>query len=102
MSTRRWSDEFAFWTAIRVLSLLTVKCFGDNALHGQQEGKHWDWRRQPSANAKPERYDTTVPLLLQGEELEPISLLKSKGHPASLRVLIEVEGEQLVLALEKN
>lgn len=30
------------------------------------------------------------------------SLLSLQSHPASLKLLIEAEGEQLLLALEKN
>ncbi|KAJ8360194.1 hypothetical protein SKAU_G00167190 [Synaphobranchus kaupii] len=77
-------------------------CSSDNVLPHHSEGKHQGSKRLQSAGANLERYDTTVPFLLQGEQRRPISLLKSMSHPASVKVLIEAEGEQLVLVLEKN
>ncbi|XP_061084836.1 disintegrin and metalloproteinase domain-containing protein 12-like isoform X2 [Conger conger] len=102
MSNRRWNDKLAFFTIIHILSLLTAKCSSDSILPNQSEGKHWDSRRLRSANANLERHETTVPFLLHGAELRPISLLKSMSHPASVKLLITAEGEQLVLLLEKN
>ncbi|XP_062859695.1 disintegrin and metalloproteinase domain-containing protein 12 [Trichomycterus rosablanca] len=51
---------------------------------------------------KMEQYVATEPWLLIGLQKRPISLLQSMGHPASLKLLIEAEGEQLLLILEKN
>ncbi|XP_064173580.1 disintegrin and metalloproteinase domain-containing protein 12-like isoform X1 [Anguilla rostrata] len=98
MSNRRWNDKLAFLTAIHILSLLTAKCSGDST----SEGKLWASGRPQSTGANLERYETTVPFLLHGEELWPVSLLKSMSHPASVKLLISAEGEQLVLLLEKN
>ncbi|XP_054654875.1 disintegrin and metalloproteinase domain-containing protein 12 isoform X2 [Dunckerocampus dactyliophorus] len=52
--------------------------------------------------AQPQRYGTTVPLLLTGRHTRPLSQLSPGGYPPSLRLLVLVEGEQLVLLLEKN
>ncbi|XP_071247314.1 disintegrin and metalloproteinase domain-containing protein 12-like, partial [Salvelinus alpinus] len=57
---------------------------------------------QQRSTAKLKHYGTTVPLLLVGEEWRPVTLLQSQGHPASLKILIETEEEQLLLTLEKN
>ncbi|XP_018605131.1 disintegrin and metalloproteinase domain-containing protein 12 isoform X2 [Scleropages formosus] len=58
--------------------------------------------KQQSTASKLEHYGTTVPFLLEDGELQPISHLRSLNHPTSLELLIETEGEQLLLALEKN
>ncbi|KAI4893576.1 hypothetical protein NFI96_021374, partial [Prochilodus magdalenae] len=52
--------------------------------------------------AKVEHYEDTEPWLLIGGQKRPISLLQTIGHPASLKLLIEVESEQLLLILQKN
>ncbi|MED6255157.1 hypothetical protein ATANTOWER_005395, partial [Ataeniobius toweri] len=52
--------------------------------------------------AKLKHSETTVPLQLVGQKWKPVSELKSQSHPVSLKLSVEVEGEQLVLALEKN
>ncbi|XP_066529729.1 disintegrin and metalloproteinase domain-containing protein 12 isoform X1 [Hoplias malabaricus] len=61
-------------------------------------------RRLRSVVTKLERYHTTVPriLLLEEKERQPISWLRSRSPPASLQILIEAEGQQLILSLEKN
>lgn len=56
----------------------------------------------PNQHDTLERYDVIEPhLLIEGQQ-RPVSLIKSMGHPGSLTVLIEVDGEQLLLALQKN
>ncbi|KAL6475657.1 hypothetical protein MHYP_G00166970 [Metynnis hypsauchen] len=52
--------------------------------------------------SKVERYENTEPWLLIGGQKRPISLLQTMGHPASLKLLIEAESEQLLLILQKN
>ncbi|XP_036378407.1 disintegrin and metalloproteinase domain-containing protein 12-like [Megalops cyprinoides] len=100
MTDRRWNETLAFLTALHVLSL-AARCYGDNVLH-PPEGKPLDPAKQHSSMGKLEHYETTVPFLLLKGEKKPISLLQSMSHPASLKLLIEAESEQLVLALEKN
>ncbi|XP_068161483.1 disintegrin and metalloproteinase domain-containing protein 12-like isoform X2 [Antennarius striatus] len=56
----------------------------------------------PAAAAAQKHYGTTLPLQLIGRDWKPISELRSQNHPASLKLLIEAEGEQLLLTLEKN
>ncbi|KAJ8365520.1 hypothetical protein SKAU_G00143510 [Synaphobranchus kaupii] len=101
MTTRRWNENFAFLTVLYVLSL-TVKCSGDNELPNSSEGNGLDPPEQQSTTGKLERHETTVPYLLSGGERRPATLLRSMSHPASVKLLIEAENEQLVLALEKN
>ncbi|KAI1886983.1 hypothetical protein AGOR_G00201370 [Albula goreensis] len=100
MTSRRWTENLAFSTAL--LLLLTSKCSSDNVLPNPFEGKSLDAAKQQSTMGKPEHYETTVPFLLLRGERRPISLLQSMSHPASVKLLIEAESEQLVLALEKN
>ncbi|XP_037836939.1 disintegrin and metalloproteinase domain-containing protein 12-like isoform X2 [Kryptolebias marmoratus] len=57
---------------------------------------------QHGATARQKHYETTVPLQLVGGEWKPVSQLKSQNHPPSLKLLVEVEGERLLLAVEKN
>ncbi|XP_064176797.1 disintegrin and metalloproteinase domain-containing protein 12 [Anguilla rostrata] len=101
MTSRRWNENLAFLTVLYVLSL-TVKCSSDNVLPNPSEGNSLDPPKQQSTMGKLERYETTVPFLLLRGEWRPASLLQSMSHPASLKLLIEAESEQLVLALEKN
>ncbi|KAM7370644.1 hypothetical protein PAMP_010173 [Pampus punctatissimus] len=65
-------------------------------------GDHLSATVQRRQTAKQKHYGTTVPLQLIGQDWKPISQIKSQSHPASLKLLIEAEGEQLLLALEKN
>ncbi|XP_053366090.1 disintegrin and metalloproteinase domain-containing protein 12 [Clarias gariepinus] len=51
---------------------------------------------------KLEQYETTVPLLLDGEKQHSISWLRSRSPPALLQIMIEAEGQQLILSLKKN
>ncbi|XP_076154792.1 disintegrin and metalloproteinase domain-containing protein 12 [Alosa pseudoharengus] len=104
MSNRRWTQKFALLTALHVISMTTCFCGslpfkipkeftgpGPAGLTGQQ-------RPVPP----PHPLQTTEPLLLIGGRRRPISHLGSLGHPASLQVLVEAEGEQLLLRLERN
>ncbi|KAG7462997.1 hypothetical protein MATL_G00190660 [Megalops atlanticus] len=102
MSDRCRSGKFAFLTLIHVFSLVAVRCLSDNVLPGPPEGKHVQPSRSERGGAKPERYETTVPYLLHKGERRPVSHLQSMGHPATLQLLIEAEGEQLILTVEKN
>ncbi|XP_046885169.1 disintegrin and metalloproteinase domain-containing protein 12-like isoform X2 [Hypomesus transpacificus] len=55
------------------------------------------------AIAKLHRYPTTIPVQLGGRDRSrPLSQLPARSHPASLQLLVEAEGQQLVLVLEKN
>ncbi|KAA0724907.1 Disintegrin and metalloproteinase domain-containing protein 12 [Triplophysa tibetana] len=93
MSTRH-SPNFALLPAVcaHVVSVLTVCCAGSllpRAGHPDERGTV-------------EHYDIVEPRLLIGGQQRPVNLLKSLGHPGSLKVLIEVDGEDLLLALQKN
>ncbi|XP_034563027.1 disintegrin and metalloproteinase domain-containing protein 12-like isoform X2 [Notolabrus celidotus] len=65
-------------------------------------GNHVGTNVQHRPTAKQKHYGTTVPLQRVERDWKPISQLKPQSHPASLKLLIEAEGEQLLLALEKN
>ncbi|CAL8380035.1 unnamed protein product [Gadus morhua 'NCC'] len=100
----RWSLKFAFLTAMHALlssasSLLhAVDDVRSEPLQGNSIGATHDDR----ASAGQKRHGTTVPRLLIGRDWGPIGSLHFQGHPAALRLLIEVEGEQLLLTLQKN
>uniref|UniRef100_A0A671UNZ6 ADAM metallopeptidase domain 12 n=1 Tax=Sparus aurata TaxID=8175 RepID=A0A671UNZ6_SPAAU len=96
MRTWRRRRNFAFLIfALRVWCLSTAAESADSTVHNTQEGS------SPDAT-KPERYGTTVPLLLKGKERRPLSQLAARGYPASLQLLVNAEGEQLILLLERN
>ncbi|MCJ8737012.1 hypothetical protein PDJAM_G00018930 [Pangasius djambal] len=61
-----------------------------------------DGRLLKSAVMKLEQYETMVPLLLDGKKQHSISWLRSRSPPALLQILIEAEGQQLILSLKKN
>ncbi|XP_051524011.1 disintegrin and metalloproteinase domain-containing protein 12-like [Myxocyprinus asiaticus] len=96
MSTRH-SLSIALLPAVcaHFASLMTVCCAGSLFPGAAYPNQH------DTPNML-EHYDIIEPRLLIGGEQRPISLLMSLGHPGSLKVLIEVDGEQLLLALWKN
>ncbi|XP_056326080.1 disintegrin and metalloproteinase domain-containing protein 12 [Danio aesculapii] len=93
MSTRH-SPKCALLLAVcaRVVSVLTLCCLG----------RLFTAAAYPDQHNTSERYEVIEPYLLIEGQQRPVSLIKSLGHPASLKVLIEVSGEQLLLALWKN
>ncbi|XP_055767083.1 disintegrin and metalloproteinase domain-containing protein 19-like [Salvelinus fontinalis] len=97
------SQKFTvFLIALHVLLITT--CSGEDVRSSNKttEGKPFTTTNQQRSTAKLKHYGTTVPLLLVGKEWRPVTLLQSQGHPASLKILIETEEEQLLLTLEKN
>ncbi|TMS04605.1 Disintegrin and metalloproteinase domain-containing protein 12, partial [Larimichthys crocea] len=101
MRTWRRRKNFAFLIfVLRVWCLSTAAENADSTVHNTQEGNSPDEPKQRGEASKPERYETTVPLLLKGNERRPLWQLAS--HPASLQLLVRAEGEQLILSLEKN
>ncbi|XP_019124860.2 disintegrin and metalloproteinase domain-containing protein 12 isoform X1 [Larimichthys crocea] len=101
MRTWRRRKNFAFLIfVLRVWCLSTAAENADSTVHNTQEGNSTDEPKQRGEASKPERYETTVPLLLKGNERRPLWQLVS--HPASLQLLVRAEGEQLILSLEKN
>ncbi|XP_026171154.1 disintegrin and metalloproteinase domain-containing protein 12 isoform X1 [Mastacembelus armatus] len=94
------SLKFVILTALQVLSVSLSVC--DRVVFRSAEGNLLSTTVQHRPTAEQKHYGTTVPLQLVGQDWKPISQLKSQSHPASLKLLIEVEGEQLLLALEKN
>ncbi|KAF3704281.1 Disintegrin and metalloproteinase domain-containing protein 12 [Channa argus] len=106
------SLKFVILTALQALSSSLWVC--DSLLIRTAEGSLLRTTAQDRSTAKKKHYGTTVPLQLIGQDWKTISLLKSQSNifssqlvspqnrPASLKLLIEVEGEKLLLALEKN
>ncbi|XP_073671096.1 disintegrin and metalloproteinase domain-containing protein 12 isoform X2 [Paramisgurnus dabryanus] len=93
MSTRQ-SPNFGRLCAVcaHFLCLLTVCCAGSLFLRAGYPGERGTL----------EHYDIIEPRLYIEGQQKPINLLKSLGHPGSLKVLIEVDGEDLLLVLQKN
>ncbi|XP_061611433.1 disintegrin and metalloproteinase domain-containing protein 12 isoform X2 [Phyllopteryx taeniolatus] len=81
-----------------ILTAALLACACVSARH--PAGGSWGVERQPAAKQK--LYGTTVPLQLVGQDWTPMHLLQSQSHPTSLKLLIEAEGEQLLLTLRKN
>ncbi|XP_042358344.1 disintegrin and metalloproteinase domain-containing protein 12 [Plectropomus leopardus] len=104
MRTWRRRKNFAFLLfALRVCCCLsTATENADNKVYNNQDGSSPDKAKQRGEATKPDRYGTTVPLLLKGKERRPFLQLTTRGHPASLQLLVRAEGEQLILLLEKN
>ncbi|XP_072522731.1 disintegrin and metalloproteinase domain-containing protein 12 isoform X2 [Salminus brasiliensis] len=94
--TRR--SSCARLTALHPLLLMLLgACLG----HSLDDGAvHPTSQLRPFSKVEP--YEATEPWLLIEGQRRPISLLKTMGHPASLKLLIEAEGEQLLLILQKN
>ncbi|XP_078129812.1 disintegrin and metalloproteinase domain-containing protein 12 [Sander vitreus] len=103
MRTWRRRKNFTFLLfALRVWCLSTATENADNTLYSTQEGSSPDKAKQRGEATDPERYETTVPLLLKGKERRPFSQLTAGSYPPSLQLLVRAEGEQLILLLEKN
>ncbi|KAJ8013967.1 hypothetical protein DPEC_G00035350 [Dallia pectoralis] len=95
-------NYFAFFFAFDVLSMSTATSGTNNNLLNLRNGNSLDRGVLHNAVSKPLHYDTTLPLLLDGSDRRPLSQLMTGSHPASLRLEVEAEGEQLILALKKN
>ncbi|XP_073775008.1 disintegrin and metalloproteinase domain-containing protein 12 isoform X2 [Danio rerio] len=93
MSTR-YSPMCVLLPAVcaRVVSVLTLCCLG----------RLFTAAAYPDHHNTSKHYEVIEPYLLIGGQQRPVSHIKSLGHPASLKVLIKVNGEQLLLALWKN
>ncbi|XP_029376715.1 disintegrin and metalloproteinase domain-containing protein 12 isoform X2 [Echeneis naucrates] len=104
MKTWRQRRNFVFVIfALRFWCLSTATDDAENTVHNAQDGSSPNnTRRQQQEETKPERRGTTVPLLLRGNEHRPLSQLTAGSYPASFKVLVHAEGEQLILLLEKN
>ncbi|KAM9726799.1 disintegrin and metalloproteinase domain-containing protein 12 isoform 2-T2 [Menidia menidia] len=96
MSWRR-RRNFAF-----LVLTLRVWCLSTAAEEADSQGSSPDEAKQQGDTAKPQRYETTVPLMLKGKEHRPLSLLTSGSYPTSLQLVVYAEGEMLILLLEKN
>ncbi|KAK2824416.1 hypothetical protein Q5P01_021591 [Channa striata] len=103
MRTWRQRRDVAFLIcALRFWCLSTATENADNGVYRGPEGSSPDKAKQRDEAVKPERFLTTVPLLVMGEEKRPFSQLTAGSYPASLQLLVHAEGEQLILLLEKN
>ncbi|XP_028990260.1 disintegrin and metalloproteinase domain-containing protein 12-like [Betta splendens] len=94
--------KFVIFTALQAFFVSLSVC--DGALLRPAEENLLSTTAEPRAAAAARRrlYGTTVPLQLVGRDWKSIEQLKAQNHPASLKLLIEAEGEQLLLALERN
>ncbi|XP_058606251.1 disintegrin and metalloproteinase domain-containing protein 12 isoform X2 [Onychostoma macrolepis] len=97
MRIYRRMENWCLMSGLRAFVLLIVGLTDDISTHHSPAG-----RQLKSVLNKLEHYHTMVPLLLEGREQRPISWLRSRTPPASLRILIEAEGQQLILSVEKN
>ncbi|XP_030643273.1 disintegrin and metalloproteinase domain-containing protein 12 [Chanos chanos] len=97
MTNRRRLENFAFLTALYAVASLSVGIDSDSFIHNFSEE-----RRLKSVLTELGHYELMVPLVLEEGESQPVSCLRSMGPPTSLQLLIEAEGEHLILTLEKN
>ncbi|XP_061788037.1 disintegrin and metalloproteinase domain-containing protein 12-like [Nerophis lumbriciformis] len=88
-----WTVSPLMWTTLQAL----LCCGTVDMAHaaGSPSVQH-----RPTAKLK--HYQTTVPLQLVGQDWKPIHQIQSQSHPTSLKLLIEAEGERLLLAVDKN
>ncbi|KAM6915932.1 disintegrin and metalloproteinase domain-containing protein 12 [Xenentodon cancila] len=84
-----------------VLSL-RIWCLSTAEENPDKQGSSPDKTEQPGDVTNPRRYETTVPLIVKGEDRRPLSQLPSGIYPASLQLEVLAEGEHLLLLLEKN
>ncbi|XP_068070709.2 disintegrin and metalloproteinase domain-containing protein 12 isoform X6 [Danio rerio] len=97
MRIHRRMESWYLMNGLRAFVLLVVGLTADISTHHSP-----DERQLRSVLTKLEHYHTMVPLLLEGTEQRPISWLRSRTPPASLHILIQTEGQQLILSVEKN
>ncbi|XP_067374057.1 disintegrin and metalloproteinase domain-containing protein 12 isoform X2 [Channa argus] len=103
MRTWRQRRDFAFLIyALCLWCLSTATENADNMVYNILEGSSPDKAKQRGEAIKPERFLTTIPLLVKGKEHRPFSQLTAGSYPASLQLLVHAEGEQLILLLKKN
>ncbi|XP_053709098.1 disintegrin and metalloproteinase domain-containing protein 12 isoform X2 [Synchiropus splendidus] len=91
------SVKLTIVTALQALWVSTCVC--DDVQSTSSAGNLSDYHRP---TIKQKNYGTTVPLLFTGQDWRPFSWLRSQHHPKSLKLLIEVDRDQLVLLLKKN
>ncbi|XP_051502053.1 disintegrin and metalloproteinase domain-containing protein 12 [Myxocyprinus asiaticus] len=97
MSIYRRAESWYLMSGFGAIALLIVGLTADSSpQHSPDE------RRLKSWFTKLEHYRIIVPLLLEGTEQRSISWLHSRTPPASLHILIQTEGQQLILSVEKN
>ncbi|KAK6482215.1 disintegrin and metalloproteinase domain-containing protein 12-like [Huso huso] len=103
MTSRRWKKNvLLFITQQFVLLTLTRFCDTVEASPKGTEADLSEPLRQPTSSNQRDHYETFVPSLLEGGQQKPINNLHLRSYPVVVKLLIEAEGEQLVLALEKN
>ncbi|XP_029031617.1 disintegrin and metalloproteinase domain-containing protein 12 [Betta splendens] len=102
MRTWRRRGNFAF--AVLALRLWCLSTAAENAGGPRSDGGAGSSADEAERGEGfgPGGRRTTVPVLLEAEEPRPLSLLKAGNFPASLQLLVRVEGEQLILLLQKN
>ncbi|XP_052009644.1 disintegrin and metalloproteinase domain-containing protein 12 [Xyrauchen texanus] len=97
MNIYRSAESWCLVSGLGAFALLIVGLTADSSpLHSPDE------RRLKSWFTKLEHYRIIVPLLLEGTEQRSISWLHSRTPPASLRILIQTEEQQMILSVEKN
>ncbi|XP_041866767.1 disintegrin and metalloproteinase domain-containing protein 12 isoform X2 [Melanotaenia boesemani] len=94
-----WRRRRNFALLILTLHVWRLSTAAENA---DNEGNSPDKAERLGDATKPQHYETTIPLLLKGKESRPLSQLMSGSYPSSLQLVVFVEGEQLILLLEKN
>ncbi|XP_072293187.1 disintegrin and metalloproteinase domain-containing protein 12 isoform X2 [Eucyclogobius newberryi] len=103
MRAWRRRENFARGVFALILCLSASVENADTTISNVRKGNGLDEKRMQLENwTKPQRYETTIPLLLKGKERRPLSQLTITGYPSSLQLLVEADGEQLILSLVKN
>ncbi|XP_029465896.1 disintegrin and metalloproteinase domain-containing protein 12 [Rhinatrema bivittatum] len=82
--------------------MLTFNGLTSSSAQGENEYNKLESSRQQKHSDPSEHYEIIVPRLLSGGDWKPIISIYSKSHPAVLKFLIQAEGEQLIISLERN
>uniref|UniRef100_A0A8V0XGA3 ADAM metallopeptidase domain 12 n=2 Tax=Gallus gallus TaxID=9031 RepID=A0A8V0XGA3_CHICK len=87
--------------SVLLLSLSALLLASPRA-RGQNVDSKLESLRQQMLKDQSKDYEITVPLLLNGEQWRPANSIYSKNHPSLLQLVVQAEGERLVIHLERN
>uniref|UniRef100_A0A8C9L650 ADAM metallopeptidase domain 12 n=1 Tax=Pavo cristatus TaxID=9049 RepID=A0A8C9L650_PAVCR len=87
--------------SVLLLSLSALLLASPRA-RGQNVDSKLESLRQQMLKEQSKDYEITVPFLLNGEQWRPANSIYSKNHPSLLQLVIQAEGQRLVIHLERN
>ncbi|XP_015723078.1 disintegrin and metalloproteinase domain-containing protein 12 isoform X1 [Coturnix japonica] len=85
-----------------LLLILSAMLLASPRAGGQNVDNKLESLRQQMLKDQSKDYEITVPFLLNGEQWRPANSIYSKDHPSLLQLVVQAEGERLVIHLERN